>query len=90
MFAPAPAATPFTAQTTGFSMRADQPQRRVVEGLERRAEVRRAAALARVAVAEILAGGEAAARAGQQDRPHLRFVGGALEAGAQRAGASPR
>ena len=84
MLAPAPAATPFTAHTTGFSMRADQPQRRIVEGLQRRAEIGRPAALARVAVAEVLSGGEAAAGAGEQDRAHLRVVG--RRAGSRRAG----
>ena len=66
MFAPAPAATPFTAHTTGSgSLRKREDQRPVVV-LDGLAEVDRRAARRDRAVGQVLAGAEAAPGAGQQ------------------------
>ena len=63
--APAPAATPFTAQTTG-AQAADAADQRVVPSVQRRAEVGRGVAFADHPVSQVLPGAEAASGAGQQ------------------------
>ena len=67
--APAPAATPLTAHTTGFG-RAVRRRIRVVETFDRQTEIRRLLIGADVAIVEILPGAETAPGAGDQQAAH--------------------
>ena len=70
--APAPAATPLTAQTTGKRQRAQPEHQRLVVALDRRAEIHGRVAGRDGAIAEILPGAEPAAGAGQEQHAHRR------------------
>ena len=86
MLAPAPAATPLTAQTTGIGSARKPEHERLVVALDRRAEIDRRIAGRDGAVDEVLAGAEAAPGAGQQQHARGR-VGAARAPSASRTSA---
>ena len=72
MLAPAPAATPLTAHTTGSGKLRSAEHQRPVVVLDRLAEVDRRAARRNGAVGQVLSGAEAASGAGQQQHARRR------------------
>ena len=82
--APAPAATPLTAQMTGFASAADRAHQRVPERIDRLAEIRCLATFALHAIGKVLARAEALAGAREQHRPHA-IIARAGQRFAQRA-----
>jgi hypothetical protein len=77
MLAPAPAAVPFTAQTTGIG--SARSLRTSGCRSARSSNGGRASGRVRQAVRQVLAGAEAAARSGQQQRPAGRIGLGRLQ-----------
>ena len=74
MFAPAPAATPFTAQTTGSARPRSAEHQRPVVVLDRCAEIDRRVARRDGAIGQVLPGAKAAAGAGQQQHARIAVV----------------
>ncbi len=81
--APAPAATPLTAQTTGFSSARSRRIRGLYQRLDGRAEIELLVGR-HVAVAEVLAGAEPLAGAGEQHGAHLGLALHAIDRRPQR------